>query len=126
MAKPVSFDGSVSSAYGKELETAVKFSGSYEKLDKTDIDSVKNSKEWPSDEDIVTGYINPRRLAAARAKATTEALDAAGIKKPAADDPAIVYRNLVKQMVLGDMSEDDAKAMAKKILGAKLDGLNLD
>ncbi len=125
MSKPVDFKGSVSSAYGKELDTAVSFAGSYDKADKADVDALKTSNEWPSDEDIVTGYINPRRLAAARAKATTEALDGAGIKKPASDDPKVVYNVLVKNMQLGGMSKDDAETMARNILKDKLVGVEV-
>jgi hypothetical protein len=120
MAKPVSFKGSVSSAYGKELETAVAFEGTYDKADESDVAALKASTEWPKDDEIVSGYINPRRLAAARSKATTAALDAAGIKKPEASDPEVVFKNLVKNMILGGMSEQQAEEMARTILKGKL------
>jgi hypothetical protein len=117
MAKVQEFSGEVKSAYGKDLETAVTFEGTYQKADKSDVEALKQSKEWPSDEDIVTGYINPRRLASARAKATTEALDAAGVKAPAKDDPEVIYKALVKQFTLAKMDATQADAMARQISG---------
>lgn len=117
MATETKFSGEVKSAYGKDLETAVSFEGTYQKADKSDIEALKQSNEWPKDEDIVTGYINPRRLASARAKATQEALDQAGVKKPDADSPEVIYKNLLRQFKLAKMAEAEADAMARQISG---------
>ena len=118
--KVTPFEGTVESAYGVKLETAVRFKGTYEKLEDADAsekDALIKTQEWPSDVDIISGYINPRRLAAARAKETTAALDAAGIKKPAKDDPIVLFKNMFAQLKLAKWNDEQANKMARQMLG---------
>lgn len=93
--KTETFSGTVESAYGKVLPTPVKFSGSFEAVEKVD--------EIPDDEKLgpadILQVVNAKRKASARAAATNEALQAAGIAKPDPNDPAVIRQNLVKQFM---------------------------
>lgn len=104
--KSESFKGTVESAYGKQLPSAVSFSGSYEKLEKGD--------EIPSDEKLneqdILDVINAKRKASARAKATNEALQAAGIEKPDPKSPEVVREGMIKGlMLLQNLSREQAE-----------------
>lgn len=90
--KTEKFSGTVESAYGKTLPEPVKFSGTFDAVEKVD--------EIPDDEKLgpadILQVVNNKRKATARAKATLEALNAAGISKPDANDPAVIRDNMVK------------------------------
>lgn len=102
------FDGTIENAYGQELETPISFSGSYEHvLEFTAIPP----KEMPDKDDILS-FVNSKRKANARQKSMQSALDAAGIKKPTLDDPAVQYREMVKILVKSGKSEKESKAIA--------------
>jgi len=92
--KAETFKGEVAQAYGKELPTPVKFEGTFEAFE--NYEEIKTANEIPSNEEIVT-FVNAKRKAAARAKATTAALDAAGYAKPDPKDPAVIRENMIKQ-----------------------------
>lgn len=117
--KTETFKGTVESAYGKVLPTAVTFSGSYEAFES--FAEIVAAKEEPSNEDIVN-IVNAKRKAAARATATTEALDRAGIAKPDPNSPDVIKANMVKSLMkLHNISEDVAKqilAAAQQAAGA--------
>jgi len=115
--KTTPFDGEVTQAYGKVLPTPVKFSGDFEAFENAS--EVRNASEWPSDKDIVA-FVNAQRKANARAKATNEALQAAGIEKPAADDPQVVLRNMIKQLILAKKTPEQARQLAEGVLGYTL------
>lgn len=109
--KTESFTGTVESAYGKVLPSKVSFSGTFEK--------VENVNEIPDDEKLgpadILDVVNAKRKAAARAKATLEALQAAGIEKPDPNSPDVIRANMVKSLMkLHNISED----VAKQILAA--------
>lgn len=104
--KSETFKGAVESAYGKVLPTKVEFSGTFE--------SVERLEEIPDDEKLgpadIIDVVNSRRKAAARAKATLEALNAAGVEKPDPNSPAVIESNMVKSLMkLHNISEDIAK-----------------
>lgn len=107
------FEGTIENAYGQELETAIAFKGSYEHV--LSYESI-SPKELPDREDIVS-FVNAKRKANARQKSMQAALDAAGIKKPTLDDPAVQYREMVKILVKSGKSEVEAKAVASAALG---------
>ncbi len=90
--RTTAFKGSVESAYGKVLPSPVDFSGSYEAVEKIE--------EIPDDEKLgpadILDVVNAKRKASARAKATTEALQNAGIEKPNPNDPATMRATQVK------------------------------
>lgn len=104
--KTETFKGTVESAYGKVLPSPVSFSGSFEAFET--FAEIVTAKEEPSNDDIV-GIVNAKRKASARAAATTEALQAAGIAKPDVNSPDVIRANMVKMyMKLHNMSEADA------------------
>jgi len=106
MAKQETFKGRVENAYGKTLPTAVEFSGSYEKLEKGD---AIPADEALSESDIYD-VINAKRKATARAKATAEALQAAGIEKPDPKSPEVVREGMIKGlMLLQNLSREQAE-----------------
>lgn len=109
--KTETFTGKVESAYGKVLSTAVSFSGSFEAVEKID--------EIPDDEKLgpadIISVVNAKRKATARAAATTEALQAAGIEKPDPNSPVVIQATMVKLLMKQhNISED----VAKQILNA--------
>ncbi len=105
--KTETFKGTVESAYGKVLPTAVSFNGTFE--------SVEKLEEIPDDEKLgpadIINVVNAKRKAAARAAATTEALQAAGIAKPDPNSPDVMKENMVKMLMKlhPGLSADDAK-----------------
>ncbi len=110
--KTETFKGTVESAYGKVLPSAVSFSGSYEAFES--YDEVAKANELLSNDDILNA-VNAKRKAAARATATTEALQAAGIAKPDPNSPEVIRANMVKSLMkLHNISED----VATQILNA--------
>lgn len=115
--KSETFKGSVESAYGQQLPKAVEFSGSYEAFE--NYDEIKAANELPSNDEIVT-IVNAKRKAAARAKATTEALQAAGVEKPDPNSPAIAIERMVKDAMRQNpkLSEAQARAFVQSILSA--------
>jgi hypothetical protein len=112
--KSVTFKGTVESAYGKPLPKPVDFAGTFDAVERVD--------EIPDDEKLgpadILDVVNARRKASARAKATTEALQAAGIEKPDVNSPDVIRENLIKgHMKLHNISREVAEqiqAMAEK------------
>jgi vancomycin permeability regulator SanA len=110
--KTETFSGSVTQAYGKDLPSPVKFSGDYEAFET--YDEVKAANEVLSNDEMLA-VVNNKRKASARAKATTAALEAAGISKPDPNDPATIRANMVKSLMkLHNIPE----AVAVQILSA--------
>ena len=112
MAKQETFKGSMESAYGNKLPKAIAFNGSYEAFENPQ--EVKDAGEWPSDKDIVD-YANTLRKNNARQKAMTEALTAAGITKPDANDPAVVMARMLKDLEKVDLPADQKEMLAAVI-----------
>jgi len=114
--KTTKFEGSVSAAYGKELETPVSFSGQFDAYES--YDEAKSANDLLSNEEHLNA-INAKRKAAARAKATTDALTAAGINKPDPNSPEvltdIMVKNLMKQT---GVAEDVARSMVEGMLAS--------
>lgn len=114
--KATKFEGSVSAAYGKELETPVSFSGQYDSYET--FDEAKTANDLLSNEEQLNA-INAKRKAAARAKATTAALDAAGIQKPDPNSPEVLKETMVKNLIkLQGLDEATAKSMVEGMLAA--------
>lgn len=111
--KEVVFKGSMTSAYGKDLEKAIAFSGSFKAYES--ISEVRDAKEDLTDEEIVT-VVNNRRKASAVQASRNSALEAAGIQKPTNEDPAVALSNMVKILVAQGKSQDEALTLAKTIL----------
>lgn len=113
MAETKTFKGSMSSAYGKDLDKAIPFSGSYEHLAKGD---PIPAKEQLSEEDIYA-VVNNKRKASAVQAARQEALKAAGITAPTNEDPETALSNMVKILIAQGKNPDEALAIAKTVLG---------
>lgn len=112
------FKGTVESAYGNTLPEAIKFSGSYEKYES--MAEAKTANDVLSDEEQLT-VINNKRKANARAKATTAALEVAGISKPTLEDPQVQLKQMIKILVMSGKSESDAQKFAESALGVTLE-----
>jgi hypothetical protein len=116
MAKTVSKTATVETAYGQPLPSPVKFSYDYEELQKGD---EIPAAELPKDNDeLVRNYVNAKRNSAARAKSQADALEAEGIVAPKSDDPKVVRRNFMRNLVLAGKSEAEATSIADAVLGA--------
>lgn len=107
------FDGTIESAYGNKLDTALSFSGSYEAY--RSLNDVP-AEEQPSAKDILQ-LVNNKRKANARQKAMQDALDKAGIKKPTLEDSAEQFKQMVKILMANKKSEEQAKQIANATLG---------
>jgi hypothetical protein len=114
--KATKFEGTVSAAYGKELETPVSFSGQYEAYET--FDEAKAANDLLSNEEHLNA-INAKRKAAARAKATTDALTAAGINKPDPNSPEVLKDTMVKNLMKQTgVAEDVARSMIEGMLAS--------
>jgi len=120
------FDGVIENAYGRPLSknrfkdgseavTAIKYSASYEKLEKYE-DIPKD--EMPDEKDILA-TVNNARKANARQKAMQSALDKAGVIKPTLeDDTELQIASIVKSLVAAKKyDEEGARVVAKQMLG---------
>lgn len=109
------FDGVMENAYGKALDTAITFEGSFERV--TVFEAIP-PKELPDNDDVLT-LVNNKRKANARQKAMQAALDAAGVKKPTLEgDVDLQVKTIAKGLAAsGKYTEDQATALAKQMLG---------
>jgi hypothetical protein len=114
--KTETFKGEVASAYGETLPKAIAFSGTFEAFE--NYDEVVKANEIPSNDDVV-GFVNAKRKANARAKATTAALEAAGISKPDPNSPEVLKSNMVKNLMkMKNLDEATATQIVNGLLGA--------
>ena len=114
--KTETFKGEVGSAYGETLPSPVAFSGSFEAFES--YSEVQSANELPTNDEIVA-FVNAKRKANARAKATTAALEAAGISKPDPNSPAVLRSNMIKNLMKAkSLSESDATQIVDGLLGA--------
>jgi hypothetical protein len=115
--KNETFSGTMESAYGKTLETAIPFSGNYNAY--SSVDEVKAANDYPSDKEIVD-FRNAQRKATEVQKARTAALDAAGIIKPTLEnDEQLRLRGLYKILKAAGKSHDEARTTAAATLNAE-------
>lgn len=112
--KSEKFSGSVASAYGETLSKPVKFDGSFEAYENPT--EVRNGGDWPTDNDIVD-YVNAKRKASARAKATEAALSAAGYQKPDLSDPTYRRKRMIADFVAMGVPQEIATQQVDAILG---------
>jgi hypothetical protein len=113
--KTEKFSGSVSSAYGETLKTPVKFDGEFKAYETND--EVRAGGDWPTDNDIVD-YVNAKRKASARAKATENALTVAGYQKPDLSDPTYRRKRMIADFVAMGVPSEIATQQVDAILGA--------
>jgi len=114
--KTETFKGEVSSAYGETLPSPIAFSGTYEAFES--YQDVQAANELPSNDEIVS-FVNAKRKANARAKATTAALEAAGISKPDPNSPEVLKANMVRNLIkLKGLTEAEATQIVAGLMGA--------
>ena len=114
--KTTTFSGEVASAYGETLPKPIAFSGSYDAFES--YEEVSGANELPSNDEVVA-FVNAKRKANARAKATTAALEAAGISKPDPNSPEVLRSNMVKNLMkLKGLSESEASQIVAGLMGA--------
>ena len=112
--KNVTFKFNVATAYGVTLPTPVAVQGEFEELESY---SEISAKELPDNDDILN-YVNAKRKASARASATNDALQKAGIAKPnLKDSEDLQVATMAKVFIARGDSEDVAKSKARAALG---------
>jgi len=114
--KTETFSGTVENAYGEKLPTPVRISGSYEAFET--FTEVQAANEVPSNDEIVA-VVNAKRKANARAKATVEALDAAGITKPDPNSPEVLRKTLIRNLMKAKgLEESQASQIVDGLMAA--------
>jgi hypothetical protein len=117
--KATKFDGEALTAYGKKLDKAVKYSGTFDAYE--GIEEVKAANDILSDKEIVDTR-NAERKAKAVTEARSAALEVAGIKAPEKDDPQVLIASLIKTYTLLKKPREVAIQMAEEAVGAKWEG----
>lgn len=115
--KSETFKGTIESAYGSPLPSALKFEGSFDAYES--YSEAQAANDLPSQDEQLT-FTNNKRKANARQKSMQAALDAAGITKPTLEDPQVQLKTIIKALVASGRSEVDATAVAEATLGFKL------
>lgn len=112
--KAEKLEGVMESAYGAKLETAIKYAGEFQAYE-THAEIVA-ANDLPSHDEVVS-FRNQQRRAAARQRLMTEALDAAGIKKPTLENSAdLRYKSIYDALIAAGKSATEAEAIAKAAL----------
>ncbi len=115
--KTETFKGTVETAYGETLPKPIQFSGSYDKFES--IEEVQQKYTPTEYNDLIVGAANAASKANARAKATTAALDAAGIAKPDPNSPEVLKANMIKNLMKAKgLDESTATQIINGLLGA--------
>ena len=109
------FKFNVGTAYGQTLPNPVPVSGSYEAYESYD-ELAKNPKDLP-DNDEILNFVNAKRKAAARASATTSALQGAGYKKPTLEDENVQIQTMARVFKARGDSQEVAEQKARATLG---------
>lgn len=105
--------GSIETAYGKTLDTALAYSGEANQYDS--VQEARDAGVWPSEKEILKS-VNADAVQSATASARKAALDAAGIKAPTAEDPEVAFKILVKTLVAQGKSVEKAEELAAAVL----------
>lgn len=110
--KTVTKSATVTTAFGEELKTPLKFNYTFEELEEGD----KLPREMTAEE--VRDFFNTKAIASARAAEQTKQLKLAGYEpKPLAENPAQQWRNFVKNLIATGKSQKDSEAMATQLTG---------
>ena len=111
------FKGEVATAYGETLAKPIPFSGSYDKFVSAEEVAVKYTKTEL--DELILSAANAASKANARAKATTAALEAAGIAKPDPNSNEVLEANMVKNLMKRKgLDEATAKQIVAGLLAA--------
>ena len=113
--KTVAFKATTETAWGKPLSTPIEYNGQFQAFQT--IDEVRAVGEFPSNDEIVN-FVNNKRKAAARSKALTTALEAAGYEKPTMEtDVLMQLKTLYKVYIAAKKPHDEARELASTTLG---------
>lgn len=115
--KSETFKGTIESAYGNPLPSALKFEGSFDAYETYEEAAAAN--DLPS-RDEQLAFVNNKRKANARQKSMQDVLTANGINKPTLEDPQFQLKSMIKILVTAGRSEADATQLAESTLGVKL------
>ena len=115
--KSEKFSGVMENAYGKKLDTAISFEGTYDALET--YSEAKEKNELPTEQEVVD-FLNTKRKANARQKSMQAALDAAGIIKPTLEnDDQLRLKKMYDVLIANGSSPDEARTTAATVLGLK-------
>ncbi len=113
--KTVTFAAVAENAYGRKLQTPVKYSGEF--LAYESIEEVRAGNDLLTDDEIVD-FRNTQRKNNARQKSLQAALDAAGIVKPTLEnDPQLRLKQMYTVLIASGKSEAEARTLASTTLG---------
>lgn len=115
--KTETFSGTIDNAFGSKLKETLKFNGSF--------DAYESYSEVPEkeklDEKDMLSVVNNARKANERAKVMAEVLKNAGYEKPEADNPQVILKNMIKNLILAKKSPAEAQTLAETLLGYNLE-----
>lgn len=112
--KTETFGFTVETAYGNKLPVPLTVSTNYEAYETY---AEITSSDLPKEKDILN-FVNAKAKASARASATTEALNEAGVVKPTLEtSPEMRFNQMVKILVAGGIDEATAKQQATALTG---------
>ena len=112
--KKVEESSAAENAYGKKLDTPVKYSFSFDAYET--IEEIKTANDMPKDSEIVS-FRNNQRKANARQQSLQAALDAAGIVRPTLEnDEQLRLRKMYDIFVANGSSHEEARASASAAL----------
>jgi len=113
--KTEKFDGVIENAYGKKLDSPIKYEGEYQGFES--YEEAQKANELPTNTEIVD-FLNTRRKANARQKSMQAALDAAGIVKPTLEnDPQLQLKSIYNALVAAKKTHEEARQIASATLG---------
>lgn len=112
--KTETFTATAESAYGKKLDTPIKYQVTFEKYE--NIGEVRTANDLFKDDEVVD-VRNAQKKAAARAKFLQVALDAAGIVKPTLEnDSQLRLKSMADIFRANGCSEQEAREKAAQAL----------
>jgi hypothetical protein len=115
--KTETFSSTVSTAYGETLTKPVPYSGSYEAFESAEEVAVKYTKTEL--DDLIKSAANAAQKANAKSKASTAALEAAGISKPDPNSNEVLEANMVKNLMKRKgLDEETAKQIVSGLMTA--------
>lgn len=123
--KSTPFTSTVESAYGKTISVhtggklkEIKVTGTFDEIE--NYNELVSAGLVPSQSDIVS-YVNAERKAAAKAKATTEALTAAGINKPDPNSAESIRERMISDAMKANpkLTREVATARVEAVLGGE-------
>ena len=112
--KSVTFEGTVSSAWGTPIKPSISFKGSYQAYE--NYEEIVAANDLPSHDEVLK-MRNDERKQNQRQQAMVSALEAAGYKKPTLEDEAVRVREMTKIFVAAGNTEEVALQKAKAALG---------